>query len=306
MHADASATPDNVATIAFDVVIDADVIDGTVISNQGFVSAVGGGVSDQPSDDPRTPIADDPTRDVVGDSPLLFAPKSVELLFDAGAPGIVDPGDVLHYTITVYNSGNVAATGVELADSVPANTSYLDDSTTLNGLPVGDPVAGTSPLETGIPISSSDLTPPLPGAGEGTLSAGASAVIEFNLEVDADVPGGTIISNRWGRQPRDGARAHGGGGRRRATALDRQAGDGGRRWCCARRLAARVRRARHQHRSGSRLRHRHHRRPGRADAGASHVRRRVGDAGWLDDRCHGRGSGHHRQLLEFSRPVAAG
>jgi uncharacterized repeat protein (TIGR01451 family) len=196
MHADASATPDNVATIAFDVVIDADVIDGTVISNQGFVSAVGGGVSDQPSDDPRTPIADDPTRDVVGDSPLLFAPKSVELLFDAGAPGIVDPGDVLHYTITVYNSGNVAATGVELADSVPANTSYLDDSTTLNGLPVGDPVAGTSPLETGIPISSSDLTPPLPGAGEGTLSAGASAVIEFNLEVDADVPGGTIISNQ--------------------------------------------------------------------------------------------------------------
>jgi uncharacterized repeat protein (TIGR01451 family) len=127
---------------------------------------------------------------------LLFAPKSVALLVDAGTPGIVDPGDVLRYTITVYNNGAVPATGVVLTDDVPANTTYVADSTTLNALPVGQPDGGASPLQTGIPISSSDLTPPLPGPGAGTISAGESGVIEFHLQVDAGVPGGTIISNQ--------------------------------------------------------------------------------------------------------------
>jgi len=196
MRADASATQSNVATIVFDVIVDAGVPDGTVISNQGFVSAVAGGVSDQPSDDPRTPIADDPTRDVVGNAPLLFAPKRAELLVDQGAPGIVDPGDVLRYTITVFNNGAVPATGAFLSDSVPANTTYVADSLTLNGIAVGRPDGGVSPLVAGIPISSSDLTPPLPGPGEGTLSLGESAVIEFHLRVNDGVPGGTIISNQ--------------------------------------------------------------------------------------------------------------
>ncbi|MEN8181383.1 MAG: hypothetical protein ABFS46_02485 [Myxococcota bacterium] len=196
MRADASATQDNVATVVFDVVVDGDVIDGTVISNQAFVSAVAGGVSDQPSDDPRTPIPDDPTRDVVGNVPLLFAAKDVAILVDAGTPGIVDPGDVLRYTITVHNSGATPASGVALADSVPANTTYVVDSLTLNGLPVGQPDGGVSPLIVGIPISSAALTPPLPGPGEGTLAAGGTAVIEFSLRVDDGVPGGTLISNQ--------------------------------------------------------------------------------------------------------------
>jgi len=194
MRADASTTTSNVATIVFEVVIDAGVANGTIISNQGFVSA--GGVADQPSDDPGTPAPDDPTRNVVGNAPLLFAAKGVALLVDAGSPGVVDPGDVLHYTITVSNSGAIAATGVMLTDAVPANTTYVANSTLLNGLPVGQPDGGVSPLAGGIPLSSSDLTPPLPGPGAGTLSPGQSAVLEFNLRVDDGVPGGTLISNQ--------------------------------------------------------------------------------------------------------------
>ena len=196
MRADPSPAANNVATLVFDVVVNADVLDGTVISNQAFVSAPGGGVSDQPSDDPRTPIPDDPTRDVVGSTPLLFATKSAALLVDAGSPGIVDPGDVLRYTISVYNSGVVPATGVTLSDGVPANTTYVADSLTLNGMPVGQPDGGVSPLVAGIPISSNDLTPPLPGAGAGTLSPGANATIEFDLQVNAGVSGGTLITNQ--------------------------------------------------------------------------------------------------------------
>ncbi|HEY7670648.1 MAG TPA: THxN family PEP-CTERM protein [Gammaproteobacteria bacterium] len=184
------------ATIEFDVVVYPNLPDGTVISNQGFVSAAADAIFDQPSDDPATPVPDDPTRDIVGNAPLLFVAKSAALLTDLGTPGIVDPGDVLRYTITMYNNGTITATNVVLTDAVPANTTYYADSTTLNGLPVGQPDGGTSPLAAGIPVSSADLTPPLPGLSEGTLTAGQSAVLQFDLQVNAGVPPGTLITNQ--------------------------------------------------------------------------------------------------------------
>ena len=188
--------PDGVATLVFDVVVYPDTPDGTVISNQAFVSATDQGIADQPSDDPRTPIADDPTRDVVGNYPLLFAPKSAALQVDNGTPGIVDPGDVVRYTITIYNNGTVPATAVKLSDVVPANVSYVADSTTLNGLPIGQPDGGTFPLIDGIDVSSADLTPPLPGAGEGMLNPGQAAVVQYDMQVNAGVPAGTLITNQ--------------------------------------------------------------------------------------------------------------
>ena len=191
-----AAVADNVATIVFDVVVYADAPDGTVISNQAFVSAVDQGIADAPSDDPRTPVADDPTRDVVGNFPLLFAPKTAALEVDLGSPGIVDPGDVLRYTITIYNNGTVPATAVDLTDMVPADTTYVADSVSLNGLPVGQPDAGVFPLVDGIPVSSADLTPPAPGAGEGVLNPGESAVVQFDLQVNAAVLPGTLITNQ--------------------------------------------------------------------------------------------------------------
>jgi len=196
MRADVSPTAGNEATLVFDVVVDGDVIDGTVISNQALVSAVGGGVVDDPSDDPRTAIPNDPTRDVVGNAPLLFAAKDVALVVDAGTVGLVDPLDVLRYTITVYNSGGVPASGTALRDDVPTNATYVGGSLTLNGLPAGQPDGGVSPLVAGIPISSADLTPPLPVSGMGAITPGETAVVQFDLRVNAGVPGGTIISNQ--------------------------------------------------------------------------------------------------------------
>ena len=74
------------------------------------------------------------------------------LRVDLGWPGIVDPGDVLRYTIVVQNSRTVPATGVVLRDSVPANTTYVANSTQLNGLPVGQPDGGVSPLASGVNV----------------------------------------------------------------------------------------------------------------------------------------------------------
>lgn len=187
---------DNVATITFDVVVDPDVPDGTIISNQAMLSAVDFGIADQPSDDPRTPVPNDPTRDIVGNLPILFAPKSAALQVDLGSPGIVDPGDVLRYTIAIYNNGTIPATAVRLVDLVPENTTYVADTLTLNGLPAGAPDGGVFPLVAGIDVSSTDLTPPLPGADAGVLSPGEAAIVQYDLQVNADTPTGTLIRNQ--------------------------------------------------------------------------------------------------------------
>lgn len=187
---------DNIATVTFDVTVYPDVADGTIIENQAFVDAIDQGLANIPSDDPRTEVEDDPTRDVVGNYPLLFAEKSAELLVDLGSPGIVDPGDMLRYTIAVYNNGNVPATDAALSDNVPQNVTYVPDTTTLNGLPLGQPDGGVFPLEGQVPISSADLTPPLPGVNEGVLAPGGSAVVQFDMRVDDNTPTGTLIVNQ--------------------------------------------------------------------------------------------------------------
>jgi len=203
MPADPSEAAANTATITFDVQISTTVVDGTIISNQGFVNGSGassGILPEQPSDNPATPnVPNDPTTVVVGNLPLVYALKTVNVV-DNNSDGIVDSGDVLHYTITLTNSGTTPATGVVLTDTVPQYTTYVPDSVTLNGISVPDLPSGL-PLASGMAVSSSNLTPPLPVAGAGTLSFGENAVVTFDVLVDPNVPSGsvpagTLISNQ--------------------------------------------------------------------------------------------------------------
>jgi uncharacterized repeat protein (TIGR01451 family)/fimbrial isopeptide formation D2 family protein len=192
LRADTSLSADNVATITFDVVVDSNAMNGLIIENQGFVSGSGAGSGsqpEQPSDDPNTPIPDDPTRNIVGNLPLLYAHKTVQIYQDFGSPGIVDPGDILRYTIDLSNFGAIPATSVVVTDAVPTNTTYVADSLRLNGISPG-PDGGVSPLIAGLTVQSSDN----PGAG--IVSAGESAVITFEAEVNAGVPVGTLITNQ--------------------------------------------------------------------------------------------------------------
>jgi uncharacterized repeat protein (TIGR01451 family)/fimbrial isopeptide formation D2 family protein len=199
MPADASAVAGNTATVTFEVKISPNVVNGTIISNQGFVdgSGVGSGpFPEQPSDDPTTPIPNDPTSVVVGNVPLIYALKTVKLVVDNNGNGLVDPGDVLSYTITLTNSAATPATGVVLADVVPANTTYVANSTTLNGGPVTDPSAGVSPLAGGMGVVSAGLTPPSPPSAGGTIAAHGTGTVTFDVQVNAGVSPGTIISNQ--------------------------------------------------------------------------------------------------------------
>ena len=192
MRADNAPAAANVATVIFDVMVDPAAMNGLIIENQGFVSGDGAGSGpqpDQPSDDPDTPVPDDPTRDVVGNLPLLYAHKTVVISQDFGTPGIVDPGDVLLYTIDISNTGAISATGVVLTDNVPANTTYAADSLRLNGAFLG-PDGGVSPLIAGQTVQSGDN----PGAG--IVTAGQNAVITFEAAVNPGVPSGTIINNQ--------------------------------------------------------------------------------------------------------------
>jgi uncharacterized repeat protein (TIGR01451 family)/fimbrial isopeptide formation D2 family protein len=182
-----AGTATNVATITFQVQINRNVMDGTLISNQGFVDGSGaasGSFPEQASDDPATPVPNDPTTVVVGNLPLVYALKTVQLAGDVNSNGQVDPGDTLQYTITLTNSGATPATGVVLTDAVPANTSYVANSVQMNGAAVADAAPGVAQLTNGMGISG------------GTLAAGATSVVTFKVQVNPGVATGTIISNQ--------------------------------------------------------------------------------------------------------------
>jgi uncharacterized repeat protein (TIGR01451 family)/fimbrial isopeptide formation D2 family protein len=126
----------------------------------------------------------------VGNLPLLYARKTVQISGDGGSPGIVDPNDVLLYTIVLSNSGGIPATNVVLTDAVPTNTTYNTNSLRLNGVSLGSNDGGVLPLIAGLQVQSSNN----PGAG--IVSPGESAVITFEVTVNASVSPGDIISNQ--------------------------------------------------------------------------------------------------------------
>ncbi len=130
-----------------------------------------------------------PATATIGNLPLLYAHKTAQIYEDSSSPGIVDPGDVLRYTIVISNSGAVPATGVVLTDVVPDNTTYVADSLRLNGALVGSD-GGVFPLISGLPVQSSD------NPGVGIISPGESAVVTFEVRVNDGVPTGTLIINQ--------------------------------------------------------------------------------------------------------------
>ncbi|GMR20963.1 MAG: hypothetical protein BMS9Abin36_1561 [Gammaproteobacteria bacterium] len=91
-------------------------------------------------------------------------------------------GDTVTYTITVTNTGSGNATNVTLTDAVPAYTTYVANSTLLNGITVsGDGAA--SPLAGGLLIDDDGAR----GAGvvaSGNIAGGNSATITFNVTVN--------------------------------------------------------------------------------------------------------------------------
>ena len=194
MRADPGATTSNIATITFEVVVATNVVNGTIVSNQAQVNGEGEGSGPFPtqaSDDPGTDVLGDPTQDIVGNLPILDIQKTATLLIDGGVADQVDTGDTLRYSFVISNAGSIPATGVVLTDNLPANVSYVANSATLNGLAIP---GATLPLIAGVDIGSTDLTPPLPTPGNGTVNAGRSATLMFDVTVTG--ASGQLITNQ--------------------------------------------------------------------------------------------------------------
>jgi uncharacterized repeat protein (TIGR01451 family) len=99
-------------------------------------------------------------------------------LSDAGQFKAI-PGAVVEYTISVQNNG-LATSGAALTEVIPANTTYVAGSTTLNGAARAD-VAGAMPFVAGGSINS-------PAAAAGVINPGATAaeiaVVRFRVTIN--------------------------------------------------------------------------------------------------------------------------
>lgn len=100
--------------------------------------------------------------------------------------GLVAGGDVLEYTITVTNTGTLSSINSMLMEIVPAGTTYVPGSTTLNGSAVSD-VSGTLPLINGLSIKS-------PAAPAGLIYSATTATVTFQVTVNSNLLPGTSIN----------------------------------------------------------------------------------------------------------------
>ncbi len=86
------------------------------------------------------------------------------------------PGAPLEYAVAIQNTGTAAATGVTLTDPIPAGTTYIPGSTTLNAVAIPD-VGGMMPFALGALINDSGDPP-------GVIAASRSASLVFQVVVD--------------------------------------------------------------------------------------------------------------------------
>ncbi len=106
--------------------------------------------------------------------PQVYPTKSVDV-------AVADIGQVLTYTIEVTNATIIAATQTIVTDTIPANTVYVPNSTTLDGIPQSDPGPGVSPLEGGMTI--------------GTVLFSAPRTITFQVQIAGSATRGSTIAN---------------------------------------------------------------------------------------------------------------
>ncbi|MEM6705195.1 MAG: IPTL-CTERM sorting domain-containing protein [Acidobacteriota bacterium] len=165
------------ATITFDVTIDDPLVPAgtTQIVNQG--SAQSADEPGEPSDDPDTGGDDDPTITPIGTTPVLDVTKADGLLIDADTSLDVSLGDTLRYTVELTNTGLGDATGVTLTDTPDASSSLVAGTVTTTQ---GSVTLGNSGGDTTVEV---DL---------GTLGAGATATVTFDVSVDAVPPSGFL------------------------------------------------------------------------------------------------------------------
>ena len=199
-------TPGGDVTLTFTARV-LDVPDGTVISNQAFLSSTT--QSGIPSDDPSTVPSDDPTLLTVREPVVALikrilekngAPLPDDPSNPPGVSGALDatavPGDVLTYAVFFTNAGTRAASTFVARDGIPLHTDFLPDAfapvrgirlvfgatSDLTNAPDADagtfdPTAIANPDDPATPVNGLVLV------DLGGLASGASGSIRFQVRV---------------------------------------------------------------------------------------------------------------------------
>ena len=106
--------------------------------------------------------------------PVITADKSATPdWIEDGASGIVHPGGTIHYVVTVHNGGQAGATGVTVADAIPAGTTYVANSA--------------------VPAATLDAFNTLNWTVD--VAAGGSTQVAFDVTVDANDADGQLLHN---------------------------------------------------------------------------------------------------------------
>ncbi|HET9768123.1 MAG TPA: C25 family cysteine peptidase [Thermoanaerobaculia bacterium] len=168
------------ATLAFQVTVDSPSTNGAVVSNAAVVSATG------------LP----PTSSNFVSYPIAAAPV-ISVVKSASPPSgsQVHGGDVITYTLTVTNTGNANTVTAFVRDAIPANTTYVAGSTTVNGSAVSDTPGSSptqSPVEANMGVYSLCCSDVDGDGGELRVGAGQTAVVTFQVTVQ-DVFGNSSV-----------------------------------------------------------------------------------------------------------------
>jgi len=116
--------------------------------------------------------------------PNLAIAKSVANITTSQSPATLAlANDVLEYTITVTNNGNLAADTTTLSDTIPTGTTYVTGSTTLNGAAISD-VSGKMPYD---PTGTGTREIHSSGQAAGVVQVGAAkaVVVKFRVKLNA-------------------------------------------------------------------------------------------------------------------------
>jgi uncharacterized repeat protein (TIGR01451 family) len=118
----------------------------------------------------------------------IVVPSKAAQLIDANNNGLAEPGEAITYTITLQNISQTPSSETLFTDQIPAGTTYIPGTTTLNGTAVPDAAGNIMPFSGNGALVNSTGAPP------GQIAAQQTATVQFQVRIK-NPPGVTEIRN---------------------------------------------------------------------------------------------------------------